>query len=553
MASRYLHGAVGIAMALLASPAAADMAPTEPAEVDWKVAIAAYKSQAGDNLEGLRGIRAIRDQIAQRRPIEGLEADTQQDLATINALIAPIRPNIAFAGSPVLLPFDVKRLSDDFLRSGSPRRAENTAVYFGRFKSLAFHPGPYGYRAYLGLKKSSTVMISGSSIFYKLPGNPMLPALKSCVGLVAEAKKAASDSNARNAFFSDLAKYERNIGEVHAQNFSEIEAAIPCMFAGALVEVNILCDEVGDPDCKVKDLAQEIIASLTFVGGAPRSRQAANTNDPIQRLGKEVKDLRAAAKGSNKKTPAYGEPGDIIPFSGVHGKGGSKDPNVYGPILFPTDLSAAAQTVVYRSDEECQTGEVNGTTDCKTQTGLTIVKSKPGEWRDNFCEKRSGGSLLTCPEGIGHAGQDIWGKGWNESTLKYPLRAVADGIAFRRFPTQPAVTLSDVNGSNIDYIYRHMRPSELNRTIAAAVPQKVKRGCTLAPVDRLQSVAKNGPLVDGNTRFDATARHLHFEIRVPTRAGYQNVSPYQTVLHAHRVNVTGVDTSAAVVGPCPRS
>ncbi|MGY3465412.1 hypothetical protein ACVW0I_002283 [Bradyrhizobium sp. LM6.11] len=110
-----------------------------------------------------------------------------------------------------------------------------------------------------------------------------------------------------------------------------------------------------------------------------------------------------------------------------------------------------------------------------------------------------------------------------------------------------------MNASNIDYIYRHMRPSELNRTVAAAVPQKVKRGCTLAPVDRLQSVAKNGPLVDGNTRFDATARHLHFEIRVPTRAGYQNVSPYQTVMHAHRVNVTGVDTSAAVVGPCPRS
>jgi len=552
MTGQSIYGPIGaLSLVLLfAPPARADMAPTEPAIVDWKAAIAAYKNQAGDNLEALRGIRAIKDQVALRRPVDGLAPDVQQDLATINGLIFPIRPKIAFAGSPVLLPFDVKKLSEDFLRSGSPSGAENTAVYFGKFKSLAFHPGPYGYRAYLGLKNSSTVMVSGSSIFYKLPGNPPLKALQSCADLIAAARKAGSDAAAEEDFFKNLETYERHIGEVDAENFRDVEAAIPCLFAGALVEVNILCDEQGDPGCNIKAIAREIIASLTFVGGAPRGR--ASSNDPIQKLGAEVSNLRGAVKNSTKPLLNYGEPGDLIPFSGVKGKAGSKDPNVYGPILFPTDPSAAAQTVVYRTDEICQTDETKTPTTCTTPSGLVIEKAKPGNWRDNFCERRSAGSLPTCPEGHGHAGQDIWGTGWNESAENHPLRAVVDAIAFRRFPAQPAVTLSDVNASNIDYIYRHMKPSELNKTIAPSTPQAVARGCTLAPVDRLLKVEAGGPLRDGNVQYGATAKHLHFEIRVPTRSGYQNVSPYQTVVDAHRASVTGVDTSRAVQGPCIR-
>ncbi|HEV7880403.1 hypothetical protein [Bradyrhizobium sp.] len=554
MRSRYLRWSLQlIAFVLFISAAAAQMAPTEPAAIDWKAAIEEYKNQAGDNLAALRNIPSIKEQVARGRAVDGLNPDTQQDLATINALIFPIRPKIAFAGSPVLLPFDVRKLSDDFLRTGSSQGAEKSAVYFGKFKSLAFHPGPYGYRAYFGLKNSSTVMVSGSSLFYKIPSIDPLPPLKPCADFIADARKASSNANARNNSFKDLEQYERDIGETGAGNFRDIEAAVPCTFAGALVEVNILCDEVGDPDCHVKDLALEIIARLTFVGGAPRGQQTAKVNDPIQRLGKEVNDLANAVKSSGKAMKIYGDPGDIIPFSGVKGAGGSKDSNVYGPILFPTDMSAVGQTVVYRIHEECQEGETDGGTSCKTPDGFTIAKSAPDEWRDNFCEMRATGTLFTCPEGKGHAGQDMWGEKWKDSTIKHPLRAALDAIAFRRFPTQPAVTLSDVNGSNIDYIYRHMKPTELDAIIGTAGPHEVKRGCILAHADRLMRVEKNGPLSDGNVRFGATAIHLHFEIRVPTRAGYQNVSPYQTIVHAHRASAAGVDTSKAENGRCAKS
>jgi hypothetical protein len=396
-------------------------------------------------------------------------------------------------------------------------------------------------------------MISGSSIFYKIPALRTLPTLKPCADLTAQAKKANSNDDDRAQFFKDLEKYERNIGEVKAENFRDVEAAIPCTFAGALVEINILCDEVGDPDCHIRSLAQKIISTLTFVGGAPRNLSLANINDPITRLKKEVADLANAVKDSRKPLKTYGDPGDLLPNSGVDGKIGSKDSNVYGPILFPTDMSAVGQTVVYRTDEGCQAGETNGITSCKTPTGLTIEKVKPDKWRDNFCESRNANNLPTCPGGEGHAGQDMWGEKWSDASTKHPLRAALDAIAFRRFPTQPAVTLSDVNASNIDYIYRHMKPSELDITIPPAEPLEVKRGCTLAHADRFMRKESNGPLRDRGARFGATARHLHFEIRVPTRAGYQNVSPYLTVVHAHRASVTGVDKSKAETGPCKKA
>lgn len=539
-------------LAVLGTSAMAGMAPYDIAQIDWRGAIAAHKKLGGDNLGALRSIKAVTDQIAKQKRADGLSDSDILDLATINAVTTIFRPEIAAAGSPVLLPFDFKKLSNDLTKATSLKGAEKTSAYFGRLNSLAFHPGPYGYRAYLRLKKTSTVMISGSSILYRLSGDPTTPTLQACDALIATAQKANSDAEARDSFFKELARYERRIGLVDAEYFGETEAAIPCLFAGALIEVHILCDSHGDPDCKVRDLAQEIVSSLSFVGGAPRSKQRPGINDPIQRLSKEVSDLESAVAQSHQKLPSYSAPGDLVEGSGVNGKAGSKDTGVYGPILFPTDLSASAQTVVYRSDEECLEGDTNNGATCETRSGRIIMKAPVGEWRDNFCEARSGNRLFTCPDGHGHAGQDIWGKAWNDTLTKYPLRAVVDGIAFRRFPAQPAVTLSDVNGSNIDYIYRHMRPSELDKSgIVASRPQRVTRGCILAPVDRLQNVSsKRTKLVDNGISYDATAKHLHFEIRIPTKSGFQNVSPYQTVVDAHRAAKTKVDTSPASQKSC---
>src|SRR4029077_4758155 len=99
----------------------------------------------------------------------------------------------------------------------------------------------------------------------------------------------------------------------------------------------------------------------------------------------------------------------------------------------------------------------------ETKSGFVLGKAAIGHWGENFFEGKFGNRFPQFPHASGHAGQDIWGKGWNESSVQHPLRSVVDGIAFRRFPAQPAVTVSDVNGTNIDYIYRHMRPSILDK------------------------------------------------------------------------------------------
>jgi hypothetical protein len=129
---------------------------------------------------------------------------------------------------------------------------------------------------------------------------------------------------------------------------------------------------------------------------------------------------------------------------------------------------------------------------------------------------------------------------------------VVNGIAFRRFSAQPAVTIVDIYGSNIDYIYRHMRPSELTLNgISPLKPTPVKRGCTLAHADRFNRLVHTRTnLVDNALYYEATEVHLHFEIRVPTRAGFQNVSPYWTIVQSHRFLTTGVDSSRPTDQPC---
>jgi hypothetical protein len=159
--------------------------------------------------------------------------------------------------------------------------------------------------------------------------------------------------------------------------------------------------------------------------------------------------------------------------------------------------------------------------------------------------------LLTCPAGRGHAGQDIWGD-WADQPGSHRLRAVTDGIAFRRFSAQAAVTISDVAGTNIDYIYRHVRPSELTRHgILPSRPSVVSRGCVLGFVDRFDQISETATdLVDNGIYYEPTAPHLHFEIRVPTSAGFQLVSPYWTLVEAHRFRQTGAESMRVTNRPC---
>jgi hypothetical protein len=540
---RILLGVLALA-GLLTTESQAAMAPYEFANSDWNAAIRAYKADNGDVLDSVRRLRGYSAIVKNVSRAGYIDQPYSADLQTINAILSTIRPKAHLAGSPVLLPIDAKRLVGDMILSGQFGNKDRTRSYFGSLGSLSFLPGPYGYRAYFRLMKTSTVMVSGSSVFYKLPRGAAeeLPELHSCGYIVAKARSAGDGAAGDNKFYNEfLAEYGERLELKDEKFFNSREAAIPCLFAGSLIEVHILCDAEGDKDCWVRKVARSIMSMLAFVGGSPRSKGNPRVNDPLRAMDDSLASLQSDSANAGKvKLPDYGRPGDLVARSGVGGEKGSQDFNIYGQILFPTDLSAIAQTVIFRADQSCGPHTDLGSF-CE-HNGVRTPKAQVDRWRDNFCEDRDANRLYTCPAGNGHAGQDIWGKDWNKNPRNHPLWAVVTGVAFRRFPSQPAVTVSDVYGSNIDYIYRHMRPSDLERN-GIRRWKDVKQGCILAFADRLgKKVGHTTKLRDGNSSYEPTTRHLHFEIRVPTISGFRYVSPYWTLVQSHKFRVTKVDT-----------
>jgi hypothetical protein len=536
-----LFGFVVFATVLVSiSNSLAAMAPYRLADINWYAAIDFVNPIVRDSLGQLRKSKRYAVALAKIGTPTYIAQRFSTDLLAINAIASVILPNIHRAGSPVLLPLDVNQLIYDILTTnGEFTNRRKSGSYFGLAKPVAFFPGQYGYRAYFRIMNSSTVLVAGSSIFYELVGVGVMPQLTACRAIIDVARSGgagASPEELNRSFFNYLREYAMGLGLIAAHYFRKREAAIPCLFAGSLIEVHILCDEKGDPDCQVQDLARSIIGMLSYAGGSPRPKRRPATNNPMQWANKPNEELADhAAQAGKVKLPAYRLPGDLLPGSGVNGQSGSADFSIYGAILFPTDPRLSAQSVIYRSDAKCL-GGINADTGANcVHKGNEIKKAKIGEWRDNYYENRDDNSLLTCPAGSGHAGQDIIGQG-NENPGTYPIRAVVDGIAFRRFPVQAAVTISDVSGSNIDYIYRHMRPSDLSEHgIPPGRPITVARGCVLAFVDRFERVVGvKSNLVDNGTYYDETTPHLHFEIRVPTPSGFQNVSPYWTLVQSHK-------------------
>lgn len=111
--------------------------------------------------------------------------------------------------------------------------------------------------------------------------------------------------------------------------------------------------------------------------------------------GKELQSLeKGAERVQNPKLPPYLPPGGLLPGTGANGSEGSRDFQVYGPIFFPTDTRAAAQTVVYRADQYCLPDEVDDHSECVRGTGIRIKKAKPGDWRIIFARRAA--ETLTC-------------------------------------------------------------------------------------------------------------------------------------------------------------
>jgi hypothetical protein len=519
---------------------AGSIAPYKVVAVDWKAATSS-DFQTSPGLAG--AVRSLPGYAKQSAAARTRTASLQgaDDLVAINTVFGVIRPQVTEAGSPVLLPVDIDRLASDMVSIRKLLNKDAIDSYSGPFKSNGFYPGRYGYRAYFTYGKISSVTVAGSSILFDIPTKVAMPKIKPCGELIGEARRslAAGGDAEKQKFLAYLTAYENQNGEKDNEYFSEREAAVPCQFAGALVEVSILCDKYDDVACSVAEIGREVFARLNFVGGAPQGVRSDGYADHLRDL---VARRAAVLATARTPFPTYAAEGQLLPAS-VAGGGdvGAGDAGIYGLITFPTTKEAAAQTVVFRTDETCLPGWVHDDL-AKTcaANGVLITMAKPGDWRDNFCERRGGNRLFSCPSGYGHAGQDVWGVDWRGKSDKFALYAPMDGIAFRRFSAQPAVTISDINGLNIDYVYRHMRPSSLRlHGIKPATPVRVTQGCVIALVGNLQGEAKDAPTVDDGHTYAVTAPHLHLEIRAPTASGFANVAPYATLVDAHKAVLVG--------------
>jgi len=172
------------------------IAAYEYADVKWPDAVSFLTQSVGVALADVRKVSGFANTARKLGPSGSTGEAFSEDLRTINAISATLRPKIQFAGSPVLLPVDMERLANEIVVSKKFANKDKPDSYLGELRSLAFHPGPYGYRAYFQMRKTSTIMISGSSIYFNPPPGAQWPQLRECAAIIEAAKTAPSASKA---------------------------------------------------------------------------------------------------------------------------------------------------------------------------------------------------------------------------------------------------------------------------------------------------------------------------------------------------------------------
>jgi hypothetical protein len=169
-------------------------------------------------------------------------------------------------------------------------------------------------------------------------------------------------------------------------------------------------------------------------------------------------------------------------------------------------------------------------------------------WRDNFCESRDF-FVGQCPSGLGHQGQDIrpaWCAQRNEGAdrcmpYQHDVVAVADGALLRPPGDMALYLVVNRPGEHVRFRYLHMSPKMLDEAELWS-GREVQAGEVIGKV--------------GNyfRRPGGTSYHLHFDIQVPTRHGWEFVNPYMTWGAAYERLIGGrgdVVTDAAFEPPKP--
>jgi len=432
-------------------------------------------------------------------------------------------PGIARSPVPVLLPFDVGGFAND--RAANPDQPADKAVEaFIRsgFRATKFFvPGPAGYDSAFALKLADVrdlsdiryadpvyVLFSGFSMTYQLDG-PALPE--------GELAKGLQDD------FPGIRRYlhESYIRYGFERYGVTYVAAIYCLDTRPRPKILT---------CKQADRVMErFLRALTLAGGGPTPAPQAAAPLPLDQPKEASKDF------------SYFSPGFLIPSTGLKKDlGGRPDYTVYARLRFPLkEAPAFANSQSFSNWGDCDfTGRTarprrkDQSYSCKVNGWpLVFNESAPRNysypWRDNFCEHRNY-FVGQCPGGEGHQGQDIrpssctlFNNGADRcQPYQHDVVAAHDGVILRALNQEAVYLFVNTPDTHVRLRYMHMSPNQLD-TDGILSGKLVREGDPIGKVGNY------------NKKERGTTYHLHFDMQVPTKAGWVFVNPYMTLVAAY--------------------
>lgn len=435
-------------------------------------------------------------------------------------------PAIGTSSVPVLLPFDV----DGYLKSrATPPEPplENTVENFDRFLQSGFQAtnffitGPAGYDSVFALKLANVpafsdiryaepvyVLFSGLRMIYELdgPGLPQGEPVKTLQNEYPGIRRYLHESYIRYSF--------ERYGVTYV-------AAIYCLDTRPRAKILT---------CKQADRVMDrFLRALKLAGGSPTPALEKPEALALDRPAEPSKDF------------TYFSPGFIIPNTGLKtDTGGRVDYTVYARLRFPLknapafgnsqsfnnwgDCDFTGRSARPRKKDQAYSCKVNG-------RPLVFNESAPGNysypWRDNFCEHRRY-FVGQCPGGEGHQGQDIRPGSctlFNEGAdrcqpYQHEVVAAHDGFILRARKQEAVYLFINTPAMHVRVRYMHMNPDRLDAD-GILSGKLVREGDVVGKVGNY------------NRKERGTTYHLHFDMQVPTTAGWVFVNPYMTLVAAY--------------------
>lgn len=514
---------VGLALLIGSAVSAEEMKPPRisVAQVNWDAAAA-----------------SIADQPA------GAPGDL---FAKLNAAAGIAFPGIADSSVPVLLPYDI----DGFIRNRAenpdppPDKALELADRFMRsgFQATRFFvTGPAGYDSAFALALADIpelsdiryadpvyVLFSGLRVIYELDGPPLPEGepVKSLEGDFPGIRRYLHESYIRYSF--------QRYGVTYV-------AAIYCLDTRPRAKVLT---------CKQADRVMDrFLRALKLAGGTPAAVQ------------ESVGALNLERPTDTSKDFTYFSPGFLIPNTGLKKDiGGRGDYTVYAHLRFPLkDAPDFANSQSFNNWGDCDfTGRSVRSPHKKDQpyscnvNGRPLVfnEGAPGNysypWRDNFCEHRHF-FVGQCPGGEGHQGQDIRPSScamFNDGAdrcqpYQHEVVAVHDGFILRARKQEAVYLFINTSNAHVRVRYMHMNPAQLDAD-GILSGKLVRAGDVIGKVGNYNNAERG------------TTYHLHFDMQVPTKAGWVFVNPYMTLVSAYERLIQARGTEIKDGAPIPEA